>query len=62
MAVPRNRLSNARKKKKRSHMAKKKVNTCTCPSCHMKKLPHRMCPFCQTYKKTTNIPHEENSD
>jgi len=63
MAVPRNRHSNARKKKKRSHMAKKDINTTSCSSCHMKKLPHRICPFCGFYKDKKVIEkNEKNSD
>ncbi len=54
MAVPRSRHSTARKKKKRSHMAKKPKLPSLCTSCNSPKLPHRMCPKCGFYKDTTS--------
>ena len=49
MAVPRNRHSNARKKSKRSHHAKKPRQTIKCESCKAPKLPHVLCPSCGFY-------------
>ena len=49
MAVPRNRLSNARKNKRRSHHALKKKNTYACPKCNSPKLPHVICSSCGVY-------------
>jgi large subunit ribosomal protein L32 len=46
MAVPRNRLSNARKNSKRAHHAKKKKCFSACSQCKTKKLPHVACPSC----------------
>ena len=43
MAVPRNRLSNARKNSKRAHHAKSPKQTQECPNCGKEKLPHRLC-------------------
>ena len=51
MAVPRNRLSNARKNKRRSHMAKKPKSLSTCSNCSAQKLPHRICSTCGYYKE-----------
>ena len=49
MAVPRNRLSNARKNSRRSHLAKKPQNTTSCPNCAKPKLSHRICTYCGHY-------------
>jgi large subunit ribosomal protein L32 len=49
MAVPRNRLSNARKNSKRSHHAKKPKHTAECSNCKSPRLPHTICQACGTY-------------
>lgn len=49
MAVPRNRLSNARKNSKRSHHAKKPKTFSKCPNCSAAKLPHVICSACGSY-------------
>lgn len=49
MAVPRNRLSNARKNSRRSHHAKKPKNVVECMNCKNKRLPHRVCGECGYY-------------
>ena len=49
MAVPRNRHSNARKNKRRSHMAKKPKLTISCENCKVERLPHHMCQACGHY-------------
>lgn len=51
MAVPRNRLSNARKNSKRAHHAKTPKQTLACPNCGKEKLPHRICASCGAYGK-----------
>lgn len=51
MAVPRNRHSNARKNKRRSHMAKKPINLIKCSNCSEAILPHRLCSSCGYYGK-----------
>ncbi len=51
MAVPRNRHSNARKNKRRSHMAKKPLNLTKCNNCSSIILPHKLCPSCGFYGK-----------
>jgi large subunit ribosomal protein L32 len=50
MAVPRNRLSNARKNSKRSHHAKKPKLLATCENCGIARLPHHSCQACGIYK------------
>lgn len=49
MAVPRNRLSNARRNKRRSHHAKKPKNTAACKRCGGLKMPHMICQSCGAY-------------
>jgi len=49
MAVPRNRLSNARKNSKRAHHAKKPKHYASCSSCNSPRLPHTICQACGTY-------------
>lgn len=49
MAVPRNRLSNARKNSKRAHHAKKPKALSTCSNCGGAKIQHVVCPACGYY-------------
>lgn len=58
MAVPRNRLSNARKNSKRAHHAKKPKNLSVCSECGEQKLAHAMCNSCGTYAKRKVISTE----
>lgn len=55
MAVPRNRLSNARKNSKRSHHAKVPKQLSKCGACGAPRLPHHSCLACGAYgeKKET---------
>ena len=50
MATPKRRHSKARKKKRRAHDALQRVGTSVCPNCGVRKLPHRVCHECGTYK------------
>lgn len=59
MANPKRRHSKARKNKRRSHDALARVGTSTCPNCHERKLPHRVCPHCGQYK---GIEYQEPRD
>lgn len=47
MAVPRNRMSNARKNSKRAHHAKQKKSFTVCANCNSLHLPHFTCPSCE---------------
>ena len=50
MAVPKGKVSKARRDKRRSSVWKLKVPGLTpCPKCGAMRLPHRMCPECGTY-------------
>ncbi|CAM0117667.1 50S ribosomal protein L32 [Rhabdochlamydiaceae symbiont of Dictyostelium giganteum] len=49
MAVPRNRLSNARKNSRRAHHAKTPKNVISCTNCQAVRIPHRVCQSCGHY-------------
>lgn len=49
MAVPRNRLSNAKKNSRSSHCALKPKILSKCSNCGNSKMPHRLCPSCGYY-------------
>jgi len=49
MAVPRNRLSHARKSKRRAHHALKSRQVVTCSNCGARCKPHHLCPACGHY-------------
>lgn len=59
MAVPRNRLSNARKNSKRAHHAKKPKNPSACSNCGTLRLPHRVCASCGYYGGRPVLKQEE---
>jgi len=61
MAVPRNRTSNARKNKRRSHMAKKPKTINSCKNCMNPTLPHRICPSCGYYADRAVVYHEQSA-
>lgn len=49
MAVPRNRLSNARKNSKRAHHAKVRKHLSKCSACGAPRRPHYSCQACGVY-------------
>ena len=49
MAVPRNRMSNARKNSKRAHHAKTPKSFAKCTRCGSPRLPHVICGSCGAY-------------
>lgn len=51
MAVPQNRVSNARRNNRRSHHALAGANPNECPSCGELKRPHHVCASCGTYNE-----------
>lgn len=58
MAVPRNRLSNARKNSRRAHHAKTPKNTAKCNNCGNQRLPHTICLSCGAYGNRIVIEKE----
>lgn len=61
MAVPRNRMSNARKNSKRAHHAKKPKNAAPCSNCGTMRLSHRLCPSCGQYAGRSFVKQEEQA-
>ena len=50
MAVPKGKVSKARRNKRRSSVWKLQApNLSACPKCGAMRLSHRMCPECGTY-------------
>lgn len=50
MALPKGKISKARKRKRRTHWKLTAPNLVECPQCHSPKLPHRVCRECGHYK------------
>ncbi len=61
MAVPRNRLSNARKNSKRAHHAKKPKNPTACSNCGSFRIQHHACSACGFYDGRPFLKKEEES-
>ena len=59
MAVPRNRLSNARKNSRRAHHAKEPKAVAACSNCGASRLPHSICQACGAYGKRIVINKKE---
>ena len=59
MAVPRNRLSNARKNSKRAHHAKKPQHLAVCKECGEKRRSHAICSGCGSYAERKVIAVKE---
>ena len=49
MAVPKRKLSNSRKKRRRANWKRTAPNRSACPHCHELRMPHRVCPECGYY-------------
>ncbi|HWR40859.1 MAG TPA: 50S ribosomal protein L32 [Patescibacteria group bacterium] len=49
MAVPKRKMSKARRDKRRANWKLTVPNLVDCPQCHEKKMPHRVCPECGFY-------------
>ena len=50
MAVPKRKVSRARRGKRRAHDALHPPSLSFCAHCGEPKMPHRICPSCATYK------------
>lgn len=59
MAVPKRKISKARRDKRRAANSKVSAPTLVeCPQCHEPKVPHRVCPECGYYKNKEVIEVE----
>lgn len=62
MALPKRRISKARRDKRRTHW-KIMLPTCSvCDHCGKVKLPHRVCPYCGYYKGKEVIKIKEKRE
>ena len=59
MAVPKRKVSRARRGNRRSHDALRKPAMSFCPRCAEPKAPHRICPNCNTYKGKSFLKEDE---
>ncbi|GAB6138444.1 50S ribosomal protein L32 [Halanaerobaculum tunisiense] len=50
MAVPKQKTSKSRKRKRRTHKNLSAPNLVECSQCHEYKLSHQVCPECGYYK------------
>lgn len=60
MAVPKSKVSKARRNTRNSANFKATAPTLVeCPKCHELKAPHKVCPKCGTYKNETVVNTEK---
>ena len=59
MAVPKNKVSKARRDKRRANWKLTAPNLVECPQCHALIMPHRVCPNCGQYKGKEVIKVED---
>lgn len=59
MAVPKKKLSRARRDRRRAHTAISKLNLVPCPRCHELKRPHHVCPHCGTFRGVEYLAIDE---
>ncbi len=59
MAVPKRKVSKARRGNRRSHDALRAPALSVCPQCAEPKPPHRICPHCGTYKGKDFLSKED---
>lgn len=62
MPVPKRRQSKTRGRKRRTHDSLTLPGLVTCPHCHARILPHRVCPTCGFYKGRSVVPVVEKAE
>lgn len=62
MAVPKQKISKARGRKRRTHYKTSAPTITLCPECQEPKLPHTACPECGTYKGRDVKPGMDEDD
>ena len=63
MAVPKGKISKARKHSRRANWKLAMPGISECPQCHQMKLAHRVCTHCGYYKgvQVVNMDEEKNA-
>jgi large subunit ribosomal protein L32 len=61
MPNPVKRHSKTRRNTRRAHDFLKQPSLSLCPQCNEPKLPHRVCPTCETYKGRDYKKTEKNA-
>ena len=59
MAVPKRKMSKARRDSLRANWKLTVPGLVECPQCHEKKMPHRVCPECGYYNGKQVVAMEE---
>ena len=59
MAVPKRKMSKARRDQRRANWKLEAPGFVACPQCHEAKMPHRVCPECGYYDGKEVIAHKE---
>ena len=59
--VPKQKISRARTRKRRSHHARRACNYVDCPKCNSPKLPHAACSNCGYVRPGLSIQLEKES-
>lgn len=62
MAVPQNKISKARRNKRRSHDALSAVTAVECSNCGELKRPHHVCPSCGHYDDREVVAQADEID
>jgi len=62
MAVPKQKQSRSRTRKRRAQHKITPPGVNACPQCHSPRLPHRVCPVCGTYagREVIAPPHGDH--
>ncbi|MCD7917562.1 MAG: 50S ribosomal protein L32 [Clostridiales bacterium] len=62
MAVPKSKVSKARRDKRRANWKLTAPQLVKCPSCGAYRMPHRICPSCGMYDGRSYAKVEANAD
>ncbi len=62
MALPKGKISKARKHSRRANWKLEAPAIVECPKCHKMKLSHRVCKFCGFYDGTDVLKLEEKEN
>ena len=62
MAVPKGKISKARRNSRRANWKLEMPGIVECPQCHQKKLAHRVCKNCGYYNGVQVVVKDEKKD